>query len=72
MDTFESISEPRESRLGNQSGYNAGQQAAEQVQQSRCSSRAVRAASGAGEKKQMQRKAARLDKPNGTRYTAKH
>ena len=53
MDTFESISDPKESRLGNHSGYNAGQQA-----------RLARAASDAGEKKQIQRKAARLDKPH--------
>ena len=75
MDTFESISEQKESRLGDQSGYNAGQH----QQHSRCSSRASqdaraqqqgarlarvpeqqsRAASDAGEKKQMLRGAAR-------------
>ena len=61
MDTFESISEPKESRLGDQSGYNAGQQAG-----------LARAASDAGEKKQILRKDARIDKPQGTCYTAKH
>ena len=35
-------------------------------------SRAARAASDAGEKKQIPRKDARLDKPHGTCYTAKH
>ena len=90
MDTFESISERKNPALGHQSGYNAGQQAAEQVQQqslqgaresvarrkacesTRAAEQSSAAASGAGGKKQIPRKAERLDKPNETCYTAKH
>ena len=64
MDTFESISERKHPALGHQSGYNAGQQAAAE--------QGSAAASDTGEKKQIPRKAAGLDKPHGTCYTAKH
>ena len=78
MDTFESRSERKESRLGHQSGYNAGQQSSSRAEPAaephkmrenqqgariaRYQSRAARAASDAGEMKQIQRKAARIDK----------